>query len=169
MKTNKQLSTQFPLSQVKAFHQTLSKSGKYRTGEPRSYCTMFKSDLTMFLHAFPPFFLKYWFSPFPNAHFYFICFCHLSISPLADNQAFLPIPSISILVLIPVNSLFVLICAFLSPFSHLLLFFSLFVSSSHSSYLFSSCMFSMPMALLRRPWKRLARVRDGLLPGKAKD
>lgn len=122
----------------------------------------------MFLHLSPPFFLKYWYSPLPHVLFYFVCFCHLAISPLVNNQAFLPIPTISISVLTPVDSLLSLYVPFYPPFliSSCFLFSAL---SSHSSYLFSSCMFSMPIALLRRPWKRLARVRDGLLPGKAKD
>lgn len=75
----------------------------------------------MFLHPFPPFFHSSWLFSFTKSPFCFVCFCQLSISPLTHNEAFLPIPTISIL--IPVNYLSVLIHAFLSPLSHLLLCF----------------------------------------------
>lgn len=77
----------------------------------------------MFLHLFPPFFLKYWFSPIPNVLFNFVCFCYLPISPSVDNQSpFFPFQpflfqfSFLMVPLLPV-------CAVLCSFSHLLLVF----------------------------------------------
>ena len=88
-------------------------------------------------HSFPPpiSLLPQTDSPHFHVLLYFVCFCHLSVSPLANNQAFLPIPTTSTSVLIPVCSLYVLTCAFLSPFSHLLLVFSLpHLPTAHTSF-----------------------------------